>query len=314
MKTKKSPLRFTSYRIFICATSIFWIAVNNPVNAQTLLWLGYAQNQSDYFGDGRSQLEPAGGSFGISYEISEQWQMSLSYAEFEGDGNWPVVGMGMDFSQVNNSARSESNLGALSFSWVQPDYSLSLAYSQAENSDRALLRFPLSVEGVEGEDKVLSLSWDNFAEHKEILLNWSLGVQYSDSENRSLQVFFTDPATTAATAFDQTSWSSFLELSASHWVEQQLFSWAPQLTLSWNWELDSSGDPVIVVNRGDQRHIFTQFNDRIDGGFRAPDSGFWELAFNFDFHNDWSAQIAYSKSLSVDSQIEGFSFDISVLF
>ncbi|TQV84918.1 autotransporter outer membrane beta-barrel domain-containing protein [Aliikangiella coralliicola] len=284
---------------------------NEEVAYNSTLWIGYTLNRSDYFDDRNSEIKPDGLNLGISQLFADQWQIALSYGDFEGDGTWPTDRNGSD---VLERAETKSQAVGLSASWLTEDFNLSLSYSEIENNERSLSRGPLVLELVEGKDKVFSFSYDDYFDGELFTFGWSLGIQHSDSLNRTRQTSLNEPVTVASAQFDQTSWSSFVDLDISHWFENDDFSWAPQLTLSWAWEISSSGDPLLVISRGDERRVFTQFNDRLMGTFRTPDSGFWELSFNFDWHNDWSSSLAYGKSISAEEDLESLSIDIGFSF
>lgn len=277
-----------------------------------ILWIGHGQNELDYFEDGSSTLKPDGQNIGYGYSLNDEWQFSLSYGESEGDGRWPTPNT--DLNNLFNLAETESKFYAISASWIQTDYSVSVAYSETENNERALTRLPLILEIVSGEDKAFAINYDRFYADEAWTYGFSLGLQYADSDNRTVQTFFTDPVTIAGSQFDETSWSTFIDLDIAYWFEQESFSWAPQLTLSRNWEISSDGDPLIVLTRGDERRVFTQFNDRFENSFRTPDAGFWELSLQFDWLNDWSTSIAYGKTVSTEVDVTSLSFDVSVAF
>lgn len=284
-----------------------------PVVASNhLLWLGHGQNELDYFADGMSSFKPDGQNVGYSYSVNDAWQMSLTYGESKGDGQWPVENN--DLNNRFNLAETDSKFYAISASWLQTDYSISLAYSETENSERALTRLPNILEAIEGEDKALAINYDRFYANEAWTYGFSLGLQYADSHNITVQTFFSNPITIAGSQFDETSWSTFIDLDIAYWFEQTSFSWAPQLTVSRNWEISSDGEPLIVLTRGDERRVFTQFNDRFINSFRTPDSGFWELSLHFDWLNDWSTSIAYGKTISTEIDVTSWNLDLSVAF
>ncbi|MCP4413424.1 MAG: hypothetical protein GY808_12765 [Gammaproteobacteria bacterium] len=53
-------------------TILIWTIFHQVIQAgDNLLWIGYNQIQSDYFGDGNNSIEPDGISLGYIGEISE---------------------------------------------------------------------------------------------------------------------------------------------------------------------------------------------------------------------------------------------------
>lgn len=287
------------------------LASQQTMATNHILWLGHGQNESDYFGDGVSVIKPNGQNIGYGYSLNDAWQFSLSYGESEGDGRWVVPGVDI---RLFNLAETESKFYAASASWIQTDYSISIAYSKIENEERALTRAPTIVEAIDGKDKAFAINYDRFYASEAWTYGISLGLQYADSTNTTVQTIFTTPQTIAGSRFDETSWSTFIDLDIAYWFEHESFSWAPQLTVSRNWEVSSNGEPLIVLTRGDERRVFTQFNDRFVNSFRKTDSGFWEVSLQFDWLNDWSTSVAYGKSLSTDVDVTSFSFDVSVAF
>ena len=292
--------------------SLFLSVPTTCVANDNTLWLGYTQTSTDYFDDGNSTIKPGGFTLGYSRTFSDEWILSFSYGELDDGQRWSL--QNPDLPNAFNQAEIDTKMAGVNLSRQFENYALSLSYGEVENRERALSRLPLIAEEIQGEDKFASLSIDDYFDFNDVFLGWAFGVQYSDNKNLTRQVFFTDPVTITGAQFDQETWSSYIDLDISRWYEYESFSWAPQFSLSWNWEISSSGDPLFVVTRGDERRVFNQFNDRLMGSFRVPDSGFWELSANFDFLNDWSSSIAYGQSISTDSDIDSISIDISLAF
>ena len=298
---------------FTFATLALLLPTSLPVLAnQNSLWLGYTQNQSDYFGDGQSAIEPAGYNLGYSRMIGDDWQFAIGYGESDGKGRWPLVDI--DRRDLVNGADTESQSASLSVSWLGESYSISGSYSEIENTEKALTRVPTIAEITVAKDKVLSVSYDTFTDHEAWLFGWSIGLQYAESDSDNLQIYFVEPVTSVATRFNQTNLSLFTEFDISHEFDEASFTWYPTLRFGWNSGIDNSGEPLILLTRGDERRLFTQFNDRFINGYRTPDSGYWDLSLNFDWHNDWHTSIGYGRTLSASIETSSVTLDISLDF
>jgi len=295
----------------LCATLLLPLATPLLANNHNL-WLSYTENKADYFGTGASSLKPTGSSIGYSLTFAEAWQVSLSYGESDGEGRWLIEGF--DNPDFFDAAETKSESKSISLGWLGEDFGLDFTYGELESSERALTRIPIIAEGTDSEETIYSFSYNDFDGVDDWLFGWSFGLQYIDSESDNLQVVFIDPITSVATRFNQTSYSAFADFDISHSFEYDAFTVWPQLTVSWAAEISSDGEPLVLLTRGDQRVFVSQLNDRFINTFRTPDSGFWDLSLNFDWHNNWSTSIAFGKTISAPTDTQSITFDISVVF
>ena len=280
--------------------------------SDALIWLGYHQTSSDFWGDGRSDFKPDGQSIGISYLFSDTVDIAYSYGKIEGNESWQIEGI--DNPNILDEGRSESESHTLSATWLLEEFSLSFSYSDIQSEERALIRFPVVGEITITDDKVFSVSYGDFYSNDNTIFGWSLGIQYAYSENDNLQVFLIDPVTSVATQFNQTSYSFFTDFDIGYDIESDSVTFSPQLSVGWNFEISSDGEPLILLARGDERTFYNQFNDRVVNSFRTPDSGFWDLSANLDLHNGWNLALAYSQTISAPVDTSAISFDISLAF
>ena len=303
----QSPLTLSVFSLAIFLPTSFATKAN-----QNSLWLGYTQNESDYFGDGNSSIEPSGYNLGYSRILGDAWQISVGYGESDGKGRWPIVGF--DALDLVDGADTESKNISLGVSWVGDSFALSTVYSEAENTERALTRIPTIAEIIVANDKVLSFSLDDFTENQDWFFGWSLGLQYAENDFDNLQIFFVEPVTSVATRFDQTNWSFFAEADVGRDFVMDSFTISPLLRLGWDWGISTSGDPLVLLTRGDERRLFTQFNDRFISGYRIPDSGYWDLSVTFDWHNDWRTSVGYGRTISAPIATSSITLDLSLDF
>ncbi len=292
-------------------TILIWIAFHQAIQAgDNLLWIGYNQIQSDYFSDGNSTIKPDGINFGYIGDISEQWQISVNYGKYTGEGVWPID----DYPGVFDQAETESQSVGLGLTWSADDYSISISYAQQENTEDAITRMPRVVENVNAEDRIYSVSYDNFVDFEQWIFSWGLGTQYADSKNRTHQTYQRDPVVETDVHIDQTSWSVFLDLDIGTSYEFDNFSFLPTMSLSWNSELSTSGEPLRIVSRKGEIRVFTQFDYNKNNIFRIPDSGLWLMAFTFDWQNNLSTSITYGQNFSAEIDVSSWSLDVSIEF
>jgi len=279
---------------------------------ESMLWLGYNQNTTDFFGDGNSQIKPDGTTIGFSTELSDQWAVTISYADFNGNTTETVFENAL--LTLDNFGETSSTSKAVSFNWIGDDFSLTFTYSQFNNDDKSLTRLPLVLEDISSDDKVYSASYDRLTELGSWEFGWSLGTQFAKSSVTSNAVVGENPPLRIAAEFNNESVSAFLDLDFSYPIKQQSISITPKFTLSWAAELSNSGDQLVTVTRGDVQQRFTQLNDRLTATFRTPDSGFWETAIDVEWDNGWGATLAYGQSIAADIDVDSISFEISVAF
>ncbi|PCJ50302.1 MAG: hypothetical protein COA74_03530 [Gammaproteobacteria bacterium] len=280
--------------------------------ADNLLWMSYSQIQSDYYGDGNSSLKPDGFNFGYMGDLSEQWQISFNYGKFTSADSWSIEGV--ENRDLFNQARTESQSIGLGITWLIDDYSISFDYAQQEYTENAISRMPRLDEEISSDDQFYSVSLDSFVGFENWILGWGLGSQYSDSKNKTQQIYRTDPVIMSNSQFDQTRWNVFLDLVIGSSYAFDDFDLLPALSLSWNSELSGDGEPLLVVTRDGERRVFTQFDYRNNNTYRLPDSGLWLISFTFDWKNNWSTSLTYGQNFSADIEVSSWSVDLSVEF
>jgi len=281
-------------------------------SSENLLWVGYNQNKSDFFGDGLSNIKPSGTTIGWSTELSDNWVITLSYGDYEGDVSTTIF----ENNQVRliNQGNTSSNASSVSLNWLADDYALSFSYSQIDNEENSLTRLPLVVEQVFGDDQVLSFSYDSIVDLESWIFGWSVGTQISESSVSVHDVVGSDTPIIIDAQFDSENISAFIDLDFSFPIKKTNYILTPMFTLSWATDISSSGDELVTVIRGDQRQTFTQLNDRLSTTFRTPDSGFWEVAIEIEWDNGWGTTLAYGKSIAADTDTDSLLIDISVAF
>jgi len=281
-------------------------------SSESLLWIGYNQNSSDFFGDGSSEINPDGILIGWSTEISENWALTLSYGDYKGDVSTTIF----ENNQVSlvNQGNTSSNAVSVSLNWLADDYGLSFSYSQIDNEENSLTRLPLVEEQVIGDDQVLSFSYDSIVDLQSWIFGWSIGTQFSQSSVNVHDVVGADNPIIIDAQFESENISAFIDLDFSFPIKKTNYILTPMFTLSWATDISSSGDELVTVIRGDQRQTFTQLNDRLSTTFRTPDSGFWEVAIEIEWDNGWGTTLAYGKSIAADTDTDSFLLDLSVAF
>lgn len=299
-------------KLTLAVLSFNSLVSSNCYANDALIWIGYNQTSSDFWGDNRTDFKPDGQSIGFSYLFNDTLDVGYSYGKIEGRQSWQIPGV--DNPNILDEGESESESHSLSATWLFEEYSLSFSYSDIQSEERALIRFPIVGEITVTDDKVFSLSYDDFYSLEQTTFGWSLGIQYADTDNSNLQVFLSDPIASIATRLNQTSYSLFSDLDVSYDIEYDSMTLTPQFAVGWNFELSSDGDPLILFTRGDERTFFNQFNDRLVNNFRTPDAGFWDLSANLDLHNGWNIGLAYSQTISAPIDTSSVSFDISLAF
>jgi len=292
----------------------FTLLLHTPMSfaGESLLWIGYNQNSSDFFGGGSSEINPDGTLIGLSTEISENWALTLSYGDYKGDVSTTIF----ENNQVSlvNQGNTSSNAASVSLNWFADDYGLSFSYSQIDNEENSLTRLPLVVEQVIGDDQVLSFSYDSIVDLQSWIFGWSIGTQFSQSSVTVHDVVGADNPIIIDAQFDSENISAFIDLDFSFPIKKSNYILTPMFTLSWATDISSSGDELVTVIRGDQRQTFTQLNDRLSTTFRTPDSGFWEAAIEIEWDNGWGTTLAYGKSIAADTDTDSLLLDISVAF
>ncbi|TQV75204.1 hypothetical protein FLL45_09705 [Aliikangiella marina] len=295
------------------AAILLGFAISFPCKADNaLVWIGYNQTSSDFWGDGRSDFKPDGESIGVSYLFDDTIDVAYSFGKIKGQESWPIAGV--NNPNVTDRGESESESHSLSLTWLLEDFSLGFTVSDIQSEERTLIRFPIVAEITVTDDQLVSLNYDDFYSDDKTTFGWSVGLQFADSKNDNLQVFFTDPATSIATRFNQKSYSLFSDFDISYDIESESITFTPQLSVGWNFELSSDGEPLILLTRGDRRTLLNRFNDRITNSFLIPDSGYWNLSTNLDLHNGWNIALAYGKTISAPIDTTSISFDISLAF
>ncbi len=278
---------------------------------ENLLWIGYNQNSSDFFVDADSEIKPDGVFIGFSTQIYDNTALTLSYSDFQGDTS--TTFFENNATRIVNSGKVESKSFGISFSWLSENYGLTLSYGQLDNNESSLTRLPLIVEDVEGDDKILSLSYDRFFSKNDWGLGWSLGTQYALSDVQVHDLIGNDPFIEIDGQFDSKSWSVFTDIDISLRFKSDSMVISPRLSLSWNWEISNTGDELIIISREGLRRTFNQLNDQQNTTFRTPDSGFWELGVDFDWDN-WGASLGYGQSIAADQDVDSISFNINLSF
>ncbi len=304
MKSQIKEIVFCLFVIFPLSTPTF--------AGESLFWLGYTQNSTDFFNNSSSQIKPAGVIFGLSTEISEDWAVTLSYGDINANTSDTVFENNQ--IRLENTGDTASTAAGISFNWLADDFSLTFSYSQIDNTENSTTRLPLVVEEIVGDDQVFSASYDRFITFENWNFGWSLGTQFIQSSITTQAVIGANPPTRIDADFDSESISLFMDFDVSFPIEKETYKITPKFTLSWTSELSNSGDELVTVTRGDERRTFNQLNDRFGTTFRAPDSGFWEVGLEFEWDNGWGATLAYGQSIASDLNIDSFSFDVSVAF
>lgn len=277
------------------------------------VWLGYQQEQKDYLDDNNSPITNKGSNIGGSFEITNNWQVSLSFSKSKGEASWSVA----DFNstKATNTAKIESQASLFKLIWLSDDYSLSFGYAESEFDEQALTRQPLVSISIEGKDKIYSFAYDAQNDVDNWLFNWGLGIQYADISNNSSQTNFTDPKTYIKNQFNETSWGAFIDLGIAYWFEAENFAWTPQFTVSWNAEISNDGNPYLVIAHGGKKYRFAQNSNLHQADtFRQPDSGFWQASVMLMWSENWTSTIGYSETISAEVESESLAFDLSYSF
>lgn len=298
-------------RSILLAYFVFFNASQAIAN-DNLIWFSLTQSQYDYFGDNRSQITPEGYAIGFSRAILPKWQLAISYDQSEGNRRWsePRDTNREEFKHVDIESRST----AISITRENEAHAITISYSQIDNDDKTTIPFPPTRQTERLSERVINLSYDSFLTSDNWNFSWRLGSQYAKSDIDILQLIDVSPNTRIMTNLEQTSSNAYLDLDFSYLIEQQHFSWSPQLILSWNWELSSNNQQQISVIRNGKPRNSQRIGQRLNHHLRTPDSGSWEFAISFDWHNNWNTSIAYNQSISAETDINNLFIDVSYHF
>ncbi len=298
-------------RIF---ASIILLASSTVYANESSVWLSYSQTKFDFFSDGNSELKPDGMTIGFTHQITPEWEIALNYGESEDQGVFfPIDSNNMNMD-LANQAQNDSSSAGLSIAWLQDDYSLTLSYTETNNSQKSLTRFPTNFQATSSDDQIISLSFDKSMQWKNWILGWGLGSQFIRSQTDVTNRILAQQETTLRGQFDLETLSAFADLDISYWVIHENFSWAPQISLSWSWELSSKGDQTVAAIRNDERLFNNRLGDQLFDSFRTPDSGYWTAGFAFDWQNKWSATLSFGKSIAAEINDQTLAFDIRYFF
>ncbi len=282
------------------------------------LTIGFGQTQTDYFGNGQSQIKPTSQMINYSRELNDAWIVEFSYEKIQADGRWlNRDGVAVD---LFDRAESDSKTFGIALGWQAEDYGLTLSYADIKTNDKSLTFLPRIVETVDSDDKIISFSFNKSIEFSSTQkdyqwgLDWFLGAQYAQFDVSIFDNINTEPPTNVNTFIEQSSWSSFVDVSVNYWIEDISFAWAPYLSLSWNWELSSTGEQLILISRGDLHQVIDEPSGRFSTSFRIPDSGTWEVGVDFLWINGWSINLRYGQTLETEFDLDSIAIDISVAF
>jgi len=278
-------------------------SIDNETN--NLFWAGVNNSSYDYLANKDSKLITNGKNFAYSYLFSEQWSASLSYSTENADGQWLENEILND--EVFNSAETSSVATGLSVNWQALDYSVTFSYADIKNDDFSRTFLPRKTQTIRNKDKITSLSYYKFIGLDSWMLGIGGGIQYTKNDTNSLTQRTTEVITITSLQFEQNSWSGYIDFDISYFVEQESFSWTPQLLLSWSEALSGSTEGFPIRTRNGTNNLSSSH-------YIAPDSGYWELAVEFDWHNNWSTNISYSETISSDIAVDSISLDMSFSF
>jgi len=278
---------------------------SNNDETNNLLWTGISNSSYDYLTDTESKLITKGINIGYSYLLSEQWSASLSYSNENAHGQWLENEIVND--EVFNSAETSSVATGLSVNWQAADYSLTFSYANVNNDDFSRMFLPRKTQTLKSKETISSLSYYRFIGSDNWMVGIGGGVQYTKNNTNSLTLRTTDVITVTSLQFEQDSWSGYIDFDVSYFVEKENFSWTPQLLLSWSQALSGNTEGLPFRTRNGTNNLSSSRHI-------APDSGYWEVAVEFDWHNNWSTNIGYSETISSDFNVDSISLDMSFSF
>lgn len=293
---------------------------------ENYLSIGFAQTTTDYFGEENSQIKPISQSISYARQMTENWQIQLSYEKAKGDGKW-LNRIGESFDLVSR-AETETSSASISVNWQNDDYSLSASYSDVSSDDRSVTLLPiivatLSNETVLSDSQVFSFGFDQLISmgneessdwDPDWNFDWGMGIQYATFDVDAIDLVNSDPPTFVETFIEQDYLSGYLDLGVSYWIQQPSYAWSPYLSVSWNWKIDESGDQLILVSRGDSDRVIDRPGGRLASTIKIPNSGSWDAGISLLWLSGWSVDFSYSQTLSTTYEQDSLAIDISVNF
>ena len=123
-----------------------------------------------------------------------------------------------------------------------------------------------------------------------------------------------DVITLTNTQQEQENWNGYIDLGFSYLVQQESFDWTAQLNFGWSEELSKNEKQKIAIIRNGERRIATRISALSSNNFRLPNSGYWQLSAAFDWSKQWNASVGYSETISAETNVNYFSFDLGYSF
>ncbi|MDQ7049592.1 MAG: hypothetical protein Q9M92_08630 [Enterobacterales bacterium] len=306
-------------------TSLFCLLIFSiSLRGETLNSFSYAvgESKSNYFDPESSGvasvIRPLSRRLDYSRQIGEDWLASVSFEKVKGDGQWFS-----GFLRVNsfyNKASSRSHTWQASLVWFDDDIDWSVSFAKLRTQDESLFFLPEIKEKLTRNDQLFNFSVGKTLEFNDEFsnslwtLDWSVGTQFAALDVHLIdQVELSTPIEVDA-YFKQQSWTGFVDFSLNYWQVESSVIWGPYLILSWNSELQLSGDLSVTLSNEQRNISLDEAGSRYSQAFRTPDSGRWEMGWQFLFDSGFSFNFSYAKDVATASDFDfieavvGFSF------
>ncbi|PWK53072.1 hypothetical protein C8D97_104290 [Pleionea mediterranea] len=304
--------RFGSF-LLVCVFFTSLPSVSSEIRlTNTQIWLAHQQTRFDYFGAGNHPFKPSGETYGLSFTFNDQWNIGFSESKNTDSARWEEQ-ITDNFSLISGAESDEKNQ-TIRARWFGDSASVSFSYTESKLSERSISRLPTIAERIENSSDTATVSFDD----QWISNNWiytaRMGLQWADVELFTSQLIAVEPPITTASFLEQERWNGLADMSLAYWVMTDSIDFIPQLSVGWTWSLDEKGDSIAFVAREGEVHRISQSNNRLNGGLRLPNSGYWEFGTLIEWSEHWSSNISYQQSISAAQPIKALYLDLSVSF
>jgi len=181
-----------------------------------LLWMSLNNSFYDYLNNSNSELKSQGSSIGFSHQFTPQLLASISISKENAEDQW--INEDIIFDEFFTRAETSSNSSGISVSWLAEEHTLTFSYSNLRNDEYATRFFPREKETktINGKDKLVSFSYNNFATFNEWSLGWGLGIQYAKNDTSSRTIRTNDIITLTNSHLEQNNWSGYVDIDISY--------------------------------------------------------------------------------------------------